>query len=83
MEHFGAHTQTFAEGRRTDGADHKFLEGDRCITVRSAVDDVHHRDGHHIRIRAADIAVERHVKVVGCRFGYGERHAEDRVGSEL
>src|SRR5918994_420524 len=36
-----------------------------------------------MRIRSADVAVERQVRGVGCRMGHRQRDAEDRVGAEL
>ncbi len=49
----------------------------------AAVDDVHHRDGEHIGVGAADIAVQGDVEVVGGSVGNCEAHAEDGVGAEL
>ena len=42
--------------------DHEFLDVDRVVGVRAAVDDVHHRHGQHVRAGAAEIAVERQVR---------------------
>ena len=71
------------ERGRADGTDHKLLESDRCVGVRTPVDDVHHRHGQRLGVRSADIAVERHPKVVGRTAGCGERHAQDGVGAQL
>ena len=38
--------------------------------------------GQHVRVRAADVAVEREPVLVGDGLGRGERDAEQRVGAE-
>ena len=83
MEHFGTHTQTFAEGSGTYGAYHEFLESNGSVTVRTAVDDVHHRYGHHIGICTTDISVEWDVEVSGGSLGHGKRYAEDGIGTQI
>ena len=47
-----------------------------------AVEDVHHRDGQHGGVHAAEVAVQGSVELVGRRPGHGQRHAEDGVGAE-
>ena len=83
VEHLGAHAQTLLERRSAHGTDHELLECDRGVGVRTAVDDVHHRNGQRLGVGTTDIAVERHAEVVGSGAGYGQRNAEDGVGAEL
>ena len=71
-----------AKRRGADRHDHEFLEVDRVVGVRAAVDDVHHRHRQHARLRAADVAVERQARGLGRGLGDGQRDAEDRVGAE-
>src|SRR5439155_27013219 len=65
------------------GHDHELLKIDRRVGVRAAVDDVHHRDGKHLRIWPAEVSEKRKAKLVrrsprGC-----ERDSQDRVRAEL
>ena len=59
VEHLGADAHGFGEARGADRHDHEFLEVDRIVGVHAAVDDVHHRHRQHVRVRPADIAIER------------------------
>ncbi len=83
MEYFGTHAQTFTEGVGTYGAYHEFLEGNGSVTVRTAIDDVHHRYRHHIGICTTDIAVEWNIEIGGSSFGYGKRYAEDGICTQI
>ena len=56
VEYFRTHAQAFAKDLRTDGANHKFLECDRGIGMRSAIDDIHHWDRQDLGIAATDVA---------------------------
>ncbi|MPM59121.1 hypothetical protein SDC9_105959 [bioreactor metagenome] len=58
MEHFGTHAKPFAERVRSNRTNHKFLESDRGVGVRAAVDDVHHRNGQHVSICSANVAIQ-------------------------
>jgi hypothetical protein len=78
-----APAQALAEGLRADRQDHELLDVDVRVGVRSAVDDVQHRNGENVRVGTTDVAVERHVCGVRCGTGDREAHAEDRVGAEL
>ena len=51
--------------------------------MAAAVEDVHHRHGQHVGVRAAEVAEQRQVGGVGGGAGHGERDAEDGVGAEL
>ena len=65
-----------------DRHDHEFLDVDRVVGMRAAVDDVHHRHGQHVRVGAAEIAVERQAARFRRGLGRRQRHAEDGVGAE-
>ena len=56
-----AHLQRRAEILRTDGHDHEFLHVQPVACVYAAVQDVHHRHGHQVRLRAAQKAEKRHI----------------------
>ena len=74
--------QALAEGGRAVGDDHELLEVDVVVGVHAAVQHVHHRDGEHVGVDPAEVAVQRQVELVSGGPGDGERHAEDGVRAE-
>ena len=78
----GAPAQRLGEARRADRREHELLHVDVGVGVRAAVEHVHERHRQHVRVGAADVAVQRELGLVGRRLRRGERHAEDRVGAE-
>ena len=70
------------EGRRAYGGDHELLDVHVGVRVRAAVEDVHHRDGQHVRVRAAQVAEELQPGGVRGGAGHGHRHTDDRVRAE-
>ena len=50
--------------------------------MRAAVEHVQHRHRQHVRVRAADVAVQREPVLLRDGLGRRERHAEHRVGAE-
>ena len=83
VEHLGAHTETLLERRSADGTDHKFLKSDRSVGMRTAVDNIHHRDGQRLGVRTADIAVQRHAEQIGGSPRARQRNAQNSVGSQI
>ena len=83
VEDFSAHADRFSHRIGADRHDHEFLEIDRIVGMRAAIDDVHHRHRQHTRIGAAHIAVEREARRHGGSLCRGERHTEDGVCAEL
>ena len=77
-----APAQRLGEARRTDGREHELLHVDVRVGVRAAVEHVHERHRQHVRVGAADVAVQRELGFVGGGLRGGERDAEDRVGAE-
>ncbi len=57
MEYFCSHTQAFTETLCTYRANHKFLKCYRSITMRTAIDNIHHRNRQYIRICSAYITI--------------------------
>ena len=51
--------------------------------MRTAVDDVHHRNRHGIGVATTDVTVERQTQGVGSSLGSSQRNTEDSVGTEL
>ena len=72
----------FGEARRADRREHELLHVDVGVGVRAAVEHVHERHRQHVRVRAADVAVQREIGFVGGGLRRGQRHAEDGVGPE-
>ena len=82
MVHLGAPAQRLLEVGRTDRRDHELLDVDARVGVGAAVDDVHHRHGQHVGVRAADVTEQRKPGRLRCGLRDRQRHPEDRVGSQ-
>ena len=78
----GAPAQRLGERLGTHRHDHEFLEVDVVVGMHAAVEDVHHRRGQQVRIRAANVLVERKTGFLGCRASGCQRNAQDGVGAE-
>ena len=83
VEDLAAHTDGGSKAIGIYRLDHEFLEGDRRIGVRTAVDDVHHRNGQYLGVYIPYIAVQRQTEFVGSGFGYRQRYTEDGVGTQF
>ena len=70
----GPPAQRLGEGGGADRGDHELLDVHVVIGVRAAVEDVHHRDGQHVGVRAAKVAEQR--QAAGIRSGPGDGHAD-------
>ncbi|MDT4834564.1 hypothetical protein FQZ97_682050 [compost metagenome] len=82
VEDFGAPAQGFTEAARAHRQDHQFLEVERVVGVRAAVDDVHHRHGHAHGAAAAEIAIQGQAGFVGGGAGHGHAGRQDGVGAQ-
>ena len=82
VEDLGAGAHRLGEALGADRHHHEFLDVDRVVGVRAAVDDVHHRHRQRAGRDAADVAVERGAEALGRGLGGGEAGAEDGVGAE-
>ena len=83
VKRFRDRAQAFAERRQAVRLDHEFLEINRRIGVRAAVDDVGHRHGQNFGVGSAEIFEQRLAERGGGGFGVRERDGEDGVGAEL
>ena len=83
MENFRSHPDRLALGLGSDRPDHEFLEGDWRVGMRSAVNNVHHRNRKNVGVGPADVAVERNVQGFGRRLRRRKGNAKNRVGSKL
>ena len=83
MERFRTHLNCLTEALRADRHNHEFLEINRSVGVRAAVDDVHHRNREHLRVRAAEVFVKRQSTGFRRRFRNREGNAENRIRAEL
>ena len=78
----GHRAQGLRVRRGADRAHHELLQVDRGVGVRAAVEDVGEGQGQQVRLRAAQVAVERHAGGLGGRVRHGERDAQQGVGAE-
>ena len=78
----GAPSQRFSVRRRADRHHHELLEVDAVVCMHATVDDVHHRDGQHVGVRATDVPVQRDLELGRRRLRDRERHPEERVGAQ-
>ena len=84
MKDFRAVAKRFAKSRRAFRHDHEFLEIDRRIGMRAAVEDVHHRHRQHLRVRSRrDNERAAGRSAVGRGMRDGERNAEECVRAEF
>ncbi len=83
VKNFRAVAQRFPERGRAFRHDHEFLEIDRRIGMRAAVQDIHHRHRQDAGRVAAEITEERNP--AGRRGGVGgrERYAQERVCAQV
>ena len=83
MKDLGAGAQRFTEVFGADGNDHEFLKVYVVVSVRAAVDDVHHRHRERLCGFAAEITIE--WKVLGvCRSARRrQRRSQNRVSAQL
>ena len=82
VEHLHAHAQAVGVAGRSDRHDHELLQVHVVVGVLAAVQDVHHGDGQHVGVEAAQVAVERQAQGLGRRLGHRQRGAQDGVGAQ-
>jgi len=61
VENLRAVPQRFRKIRRTARHDHELLKIDRCVRMRAAVQDVHHRNGKDAGFSATEITEEGQI----------------------
>src|SRR5690606_20636194 len=83
MENLCSPAQCFGERRRTSRHNHKLLECNRCIRVRSTIDDIHHRDRQSIGIHSADVTVKWLAALLRCSFCDSQGNAQDSVSTKF
>ena len=83
MEDLGTHAHGLDLGLGAHGTNHKLLESNGCVAVRTTVDDIHHGHGQHMSVGAADVAIQGHTEVVSGSVSHSERNAQDGVSAEL
>ena len=82
MVDLGSPAQRLGEGRRADRGDHELLDVHVVVGVRAAVQDVHHRDRQHVRVRPAEVAEQRQAGRVRGRPGHRHADPDDGVRAE-
>ena len=83
MEYLCTHTDSLTEGGSTYGANHKLLECDGGIRVRTTVDDVHHRNGEALCVCTTNVAIEGHTELGSSSVSGCERNAKNSVCTEV
>ena len=83
MENFGTHLQCLTETAGANGHDHKFLEVDAVIGMRTPIQDVHHGDWKCICIYTAHITEKCLIRFQSSCFGHCQRNTEDCICPEL
>ena len=83
MEHFSTHADTLLEAACAYRTDHELLEADGSVRVSATIDDVHHRNRKDISVATADVAIERHIEIVGGSLCNSKRNTEDGVCAEV
>ena len=82
VEDLGAPTESFAPRGSADWHDEEFLGVDVVIGVRTAVHDVHHRNGEGVGSDSANEAVKRETEALSSSVGGGKRDGEDGIGAK-
>src|SRR5690554_2433706 len=83
MKNLSTHAQSLTETTRTNGTNHKFLKSNGCIGVRTAIDDVHHRNGQRFGIGSTNVSVQRHTGIFCSSFSHSQRNTEHGVGTQF
>ena len=79
----GPHLDSLSERLGTNGSNHELLDVHVGVGVRTAVQDVHHGNGKDVSVGAADVLVERELRLLRCGVSDSQGHTEDGVGTEL
>ena len=79
----GAPAQRLSERGGADRHDHELLEVHVVVGMHAAVQDVHHRRGEQVRVRAAHILVQRQRGLLCGRLGNGQRRAQNGIRAEV
>ena len=78
----GAPAQRLGKRARAHRHDHELLEVHVVVSMHAAVEDVHHGRGQQVRVRAADVLVQRLLSRLSSSLGAGQRRAEDGVRAQ-
>jgi len=81
LVYFSPPAQRLAERGSAYGHHHKLLQIGSAGGVLAAVHNVHHGHGQGTGINTAQIPVQRHLLAVGGGVGYGQRNAQNGVGT--
>ena len=82
MKHFRTHAHRIRHAGGRHRHDHEFLKIDGVVSMGAAVEDVHHRHRHHMRVRPAEIGIKRHTQRGRRRLRHRQRHPENGIGAQ-
>lgn len=83
MEHLSAHAESFAESRSTHWHNHKFLEIDAVISMRTTIEDIHHRNRENSAVATAYIAIEILTGFLSGSLSSSEGDTEDGICAHI
>ena len=83
VENLGSGAKGFGEGREFFRNDHEFLEVNRGVAMRAAVEDIHHRHWENLGVWSTEVFVKWLADLSCSGFGAGERNGQDRVGADF
>ena len=83
MVNLGAPTQAFGEALGPHGHNHEFLEVDIVVGMHAAVEDIHHRSGQQMRIRATHIAIQRQFAGLGRSARTSKRRTQHGIRTKI
>ena len=83
MENFCSFSKRMRERICLHWHNHKLLERDRSIRVRTSIDDIHHRNRQSIGIYTAHIFIKRHSKVRRCGSCHCQRNPKNSISPEF
>ena len=83
VEDLRAPAQAVRESLGAHRHHHEFLNVNLVVSVRSAVQDVHHGNGQRSCIHPTDVAVQGVAQAIRSGTRHCEAHAEDGVGAQV
>ena len=83
VEHLRTPAYSLREAACANRTNHELLETDGSVGVSAAIDDVHHRHGKNVAVRAAYIFIQGKVEIIGSGFSHSEADTQDGVCAEF
>ena len=81
--HLNTCTQSVRVVVEADGSNHELLNVNVGVCVRTTVEDVHHRNGQNVSVRAAEVLVQGQVSRLSSSLSHSQGNTQDSVGAQL